>query len=599
MKAILSGEWRGRPDPDAAGEASQWYLPANSNSGGAWETTNVPSCWNCTPGYERYEGMFWYSTDFDLPANSPEQETETVLRFLAVNYACRVWVNGHEIGSHEGGYLPFEFTVPADVLTWSNRLVVRVDNIRSSKRIPGVVFDWYNYGGIVRDVQLICRSPKHFRHVQVRTALPENGVSSVTVGYAQTEPFAFRWIVESEGRTMAEGILDSATLAAEFSIEINEAKIWSPDTPNLYVLRLIPIPENAATGREVTFGIREIRVSGMRIYLNGVPIKFCGVSLHEELLPYGRAIPAEERFQDVKDIKALGFNAIRTAHYTHDEALIEAADRIGLLVFEEIPVYWEIDYSDPAVFDLAERMLRDMVDRDVNHPSVVLWSVGNEVPVDRPDCDHFIRRSMDIVRALDPTRIVTYVSCRYLIDKTRRASDACCLNSYVGWYYGQDEDLASYLLSARTTAPDKPWIITEFGACAQHGFSDSLSKAKYSEVRQEEFLIHYIRTINSMDWISGWFIWIYRDFRSPLRTHPRQQGFNRKGIVSEKREPKKICAHFPELLEEKLERTPGSPAPLFAAALSSLERLAYRTAMPWLGRGQRRALDSFYKNKPE
>ncbi len=593
----LNGKWLAKPDPGKKGEREKWFdtLPADTSTCD-WEETDVPGCWNNSSDYFRYEGTFWYMKDFRAPTKQRECDVIKVIRFFAVNYLCKAWLNGVPLGTHEGGWLPFEYIIPEDVLALENRLVVMVDNERSPKRIPGELCDWFNYGGIVRDVQLHYRSPRHFRDVKVKTDL-ECGEAVITVSIFQHEVFDFAWEIEFEGAAVAGGVFSPRAVTDGFEIRIKNPSLWTPDAPNLYFLKLSPAPEAEATGYEVRFGIRTIRVSGHWILLNGEKIKLKGVSLHEELLPYGRSIPRAERFRDVRDIKSLGFNALRTAHYTHDEALVDAADEIGLLVLEEIPVYWSIDYADGAVYDRAAAMVRDMIDRDYNHPSVILWSVGNEVPVENPDCACFMRRLMEETRRQDDTRIVTYVSSRFALDETRRASDVACLNCYVGWYFGDERMLPEILDITRTTAPDKPWIITEFGAGAKAGFLSPFRK-RFSENRQARLLEYYIKTLNSLDWMAGWFIWIYRDFRSPLRMNKHQHGFNRKGLVSEKREQKKICARFPALLVETVDVRKAVAPKLKAKILRFIEEVAMEYALDMIMSSQRKKYDDFYSDKP-
>ena len=572
-------------------------MPENSGPDAhGWEQAHVPSCWNATPEYERYEGAFWFATDFSLPADRPDYASDVFLKFNAVNYLCRVWVNGREIGGHEGGYLPFELPVPGDLLQDSNRLVVMAENLRGPRRIPGELCDWFNYGGIVRDVFLCLRSPRRFDTVQAKPSLRPPGGALVTVSYRQHEPFPFSWAVLDGDRILAQAAVTDSAPDGVLYIDLPKVAYWSPDSPKLYTLRLTPEPLARADGFETRLGVREITVRGHEILLNGEPVKMQGVSLHEEQAPHGRCIPPEQRPQDVRDIKALGFNALRTAHYTHDEALLHAADEIGLLILEEIPVYWDLDYKSPELLEKARNMVSDMIARDFNHPSVILWSVGNEVPVEDPACDAFIRKLMKHARSLDATRIVTYVSCRFLIDKkTRRAADTACVNCYLGWYYGRTRDMQDMLAMARTTAPDKPWLMTEFGAGAKFGFRDKKGRARFSEDKQEKFLVRYIRTLNALPWVAGWFIWIYRDFRSPLRMNRFQKGYNRKGIVSENNEQKSFCAHLPALLKQQKPPEPLSMVRLRTAVAEQIEAVAYKLVQPNLAAAQKRQYDSFYK----
>jgi len=595
MKKVLNGNWRAKPDPRDAGVADRWFLPGNSGKGNTgWEETPVPSCWNCDPRYERYEGVFWYSTDFQAPEAGAPHLNDTALLFLGVNYRCRVWINGNEAGAHEGGFLPFEINFPAGALRESNRLVLRVDNIRSAEQIPGENFDWMNYGGITRDVILEARNARRFRHARVSPALLPGGGASLSVSFSQTESFPFKWTVSRNGTVVCEGAVEPRDTAGVFVIDMDTADYWSPESPALYDLRLAPLADGYADPFATRFGVREIRVEGRKILLNGAPVILKGVNLHEELVPFGRCVPAVERWNDARRIKTAGFNALRTAHYTHDEELLRATDEIGLLVLEEIPVYWDLNYKSDKLRSLAASMVGDMIHRDFNHPSVIMWSVGNEIPVENPDCDRLIAELMDLARTLDPSRPATYVSCRFLIDKTRRAADVCCVNCYIGWYWGNEKDLAGLLELTRTTAPDKPWIITEFGACAEKGFRSDKCQ-KFSEDRQAQFLSHYIKTLNSADWVSGWFIWVWRDFRSPIRNNPHQKGFNRKGLVNEKNEPKLIMDKLPCLIDAKTNPPGLNNARFLAGFFSAIERAAYAIAMPILVRTQKNQYDKFFR----
>lgn len=630
MIVSLSGTWRSRADPEARGEREQWFeAGASAPDAPGWASCAVPSCWNSDPRFERYEGAFWYATDFSLPQDLEPWRTRAALRFNAVNYFCRVWVNGAESGTHEGGFLPFEIPLDAAALQSVNRLVVMAENRREDTRIPGRVCDWYNYGGIVRDVLLIAESPRRFESVRIVAAPDGQGGADIRAAWTQQEPFPFSWAVTRKDRILAQAAVTPDAPAGEIRITLPAAEYWSPDKPALYELRLDPEPLARAEPFSTAFGIRSIEIQGSRILLNGQPIKMQGVSLHEEQVPHGRAMPEPLREDDVRAIKSLGFNALRTAHYTHDEALLHAADRAGLLVLEEIPVYWEIAYSSSRTYALAESMLNAMIARDFNHPSVILWSVGNEVPVEREDCSRFITKLMSAARALDPTRIVTYASCRFLIDDTTRANaDVACINCYLGWYMGRIRDMDEVMQLAHRTAPDKPWIMTEFGAGAlagnttrfltrmaengtesyksvfRHGLeklslaSDlDLAPPKFTEEFQEKFLAHYIRALNGMDWVAGWFIWIYRDFRSPLRTNIYQKGFNRKGIVSETNARKTICFRLPELLGESAPPQPVAHADAKFAVFKALERVAYAVVQPILARAQRKMYDEYYTNR--
>jgi len=352
-----------------------------------------------------------------------------------------------------------------------------------------------------------------------------------------------------------EGTVNESPDKGVINISIMNPKLWSPDTPNLYYLKIF---NNSIKSKDKLifvshFGIRQIEINGIHIYLNKEKIFLKGVSLHEEYIPYGRTIPYDKREKDVKNIKSLGFNAIRTAHYSHDEDLINIADKVGMLILEEIPVYQHCNFRDPQTYNTAANMLIELIKRDINHPSVIWWSVGNEVPLHQRSCAKFIKKLMNLARELDNSRIVTCVSRKLIPDLIRNNVDVATINTYFGWYYGHEKMISTILDIIRTPTHNKPWIYTEFGAGAKYGFhANWKNQVRYSEEKQLQVLDYTIRTINSKDFFAGWFIWIYRDFKSVKRTNQFQQGFNRKGIVSgEKNEKKLIFYRLPKIINEK------------------------------------------------
>jgi beta-glucuronidase len=249
-------------------------------------------------------------------------------------------------------------------------------------------------------------------------------------------------------------------------------------------------------------------------------------------------------------MKELGFNALRSAHYSHDEILATLADEVGLLLLEEIPLYWDCDFANPRVQRLAARMLRDLVSRDYNHPSVVIWSVANEIPVEDLACSRLMVTLMTLVKKWDPTRLVTYAGNRDVGDTTRRACDVNMVNCYYGWYYLTVYNASFFLDAMYSVHQNSPWIISEFGAGAKRGLRDPGNQ--FSEDHQARTLSYQIQLFNSKPYLAGWFIWIYRDFRSHLRTNQYQQGFNRKGLVDELNRPKLMARVMPRYVKRTL-----------------------------------------------
>lgn len=552
MKKSLNGKWLCDVDSDDVGREEEWYssLLFSKRSTQSKEIT-VPGSFNTLEGYESYEGIFWYFTIFDL--HQEINDKDIFIEFKGSNYYTEVWLNGEFIGQNEGGFVPFRLSIknPAILKKEANLLAVRVDNIRRRDGIPGLFFDWFHWGGIYRDVNILWLEKNRIEKVKVKTRLPSRKKTVIQISYKEIGSVDLNWSVtepdeESEDKAILSG---SKAGVGEIEFVIDNPKLWSLETPQLYKL-MFKSKDNKIL-YETTFGVREIKANGYCLYLNKKRIKIKGASLHEELMPYGRSYPYEERENDVKNMKLYGFNCLRTAHYSHDESLMEIADRLGLLILEEIPVWGICDFSNAKTFKLGAKMLKTLIDRDFNHPSVIWWSVGNEIPIEHRNCALFIRRLMDWVRMHDDTRLVTYVSNKFWIDTTHRKADIGCVNVYLGWYYARVNQLNLMAGAIRAQAPKKPWIWSEFGAGAKVGNKMGWKKQfKFSEERQVRVLDYTIRTLNAKDYMAGWFIWIYRDFRSISRSNEYQQGFNRKGIVSEKNEPKLITKLFPKIVNE-------------------------------------------------
>jgi len=555
MKKIsLNGNWKSRPDYNDEGIYQKWYLPKNFDKHDSkLLEIEIPISFNTLKDFEVYEGIFWHFYQFSLEKSIFNENFDYRIKFKGSNYNTKVWLNGTYLGEHNGGFTPFNVNLKNSHSLNKNFLAVRTDNIRKKNRLPAISFDWFNWGGIYRDVEFLILNKNRIKDLVIKTPLESRICSKIEISFTVVGILSLKWqILDSEQSTpLFEGSISKITGKGGFNLTFKNPKLWSPDHPSLYILRIFESTKKELL-YETTFGIREIEIEGKHIFLNKRKLLMKGVSLHEELMPYGRTIPYKERENDIESMKSLGFNALRTAHYSHDEDLLNIADKKGMLILEEVPVYWICNFKSNETFKTAARMIRELIKRDINHPSVIWWSVGNEIPIERPEVAKFMRRLMEWTRMHDDTRIVTYVSMKLFTDLTRRYADVATINFYFGWYVGSVKLINFMLDVMRTPAFNKPWIYTEFGAGAKYGFhADWDKKLKFSEEKQLHVLDYSIRTFNAKDYLAGWFIWIYRDFRSFLRQNKFQQGFNRKGIVSEKNEQKLICKRIPQILNVK------------------------------------------------
>lgn len=554
QKRSLNGQWNCIPDLENLGINNQWFhheaLKSLANN---LIPLDIPKSFNLIEGFHIFEGIFWHYLEFKLDSEVDLINYDYQLQFNGVNYNAKVWLNDKFIGEHDGGFTPFKFLVNDSIKKDNNFLAVRVDNIRRKDGIPALFFDWFNWGGIYRDVNLLILNKSRVKEVKISTEILTPEKAKIDITYKIIGNLNLKWQIIDifDNLVIQNGQLSSNSAEEKFIVIVDNPKLWSPATPYLYQIEMF---ENSSELLyQCEFGIRQIEVKFGHLILNKKRIKLKGISLHEEYMPYGRTIPYEKRKEDLERIKALGFNSVRTAHYSHDESLIKIADKIGILILEEIPVYWDCNYKSKKTFKLAVKMLRDLIKRDYNHPSVIWWSVGNEIPTHKRECSRFIKRLIDFARMHDSTRIVTFVSRKLNSDIFRRNADVAALNTYFGWYFGSMKMLSLILDWIHTSILNKPWIFTEFGAGAKYGVrSKDTPPFKFSEEYQLNLLDYTIKTINSKDYFSGWFIWIFRDFKSILKNNEYQQGYNRKGIVSEKSNEKKlIYNHIPKIINKK------------------------------------------------
>ena len=520
-------------------------------------TINVPGDWNSQdPIFLYYEGTVWYKKSFDY--KKKEDANRLFLYFGAVNYQAEVYLNGNKLGSHKGGFTPFQFEINDDILKKKeNYLVVKVDNKRHKDEVPTVNTDWWNFGGITRDVMII-ETPTAFVEdyfIQLNTETsklkPNLKKAEVTgwvklIGAEQGEEITIE-IPELKAKTTIT-YTDSLT---PFSMKLSKVELWSDVNPKRY--ELVISAANDVLKEKI--GLRKIEVDGKNILLNGESVFLRGICMHEEFTTeMRRAKTREDAIELLGWAKELNCNFVRLAHYPHNEHIIHVADSLGILLWSEIPVYWTIDFGNPEVLEKAKTQLKEMITRDRNRPSVIIWSVGNETPVS-PTRTEFMRNLVVSAKSMDSTRLISAaLEVHYNRDKNTindplgAYTDVVSVNEYLGWYIG----LPSYCQTAQwETIYDKPLIFSETGAGAKGGFhADSLTR--WSEEYQEWFYKEQVKMMKRMpDNYTGLTPWILADFRSPKRNNPTyQEGWNRKGLIDEKGNKKKAFFVLKNYYEE-------------------------------------------------
>jgi beta-glucuronidase len=482
-----------------------------------------------------------------------------------VNYHATVWLNGKKLGSHEGGHLPFEFEITGAQRKGHNRLVVRVEGLLKPYHVPpGNVpfhpkdafnnsfnppasFDFFPYCGIQREVTLYTTPASHLTDVTVRTHLiGKQALVEVRGSVAGTGHQDARLILKGFGQHIQ-------TLAAlsekDFHavLLVPRPKLWAPDSPNLYDLKIellndvIPFDEVS-----MPIGLRDFRVKGSQLLLNGKPIFLKGFGRHEDSPTLGRGLSGKERRKDFQNMTWVGANSYRTSHYPYSEKDLDLADKLGFLVIDETPAVGLFFKAEGLKKRLAlcRQMTREMIERDKNHPSVVMWSLANEPHSHRPAAVPFFKDLAGLARRLDPTRPVTLVSYLGATEKSFNFLDAVCVNRYFGWY-SEPGDLAKALphlskdLDAIHRKFQKPVLVTEFGADAMPG-SHADPPSMFSEEYQADMIEGYLKVMARKPFVTGAHIWNLNDFRTAQATH-RPNGMNYKGVFTRTRKPKKAA----------------------------------------------------------
>jgi beta-glucuronidase len=564
----LNGEWASIVDPYFSGlfsfhheeKADGWFLNRKAQPGDPFPTEydyskapklKVPGDWNTQrESLMFYEGPVWYERNFDY---QPKEHSRTFLHVGAANYRSWFWVNGKKVCEHEGGYTGFNCEVTPVIKRGSNFVVTVIDNTRREDNVPTLETDWWNYGGLTREVALI--------------EVPESFIDQYDLHLAQSGNAIEGWVHVTGGSVLSVQVEISELHAnssavvdangrAPIHFAVQGLERWSPENPTLYEVTLRAGNDSIHD----LIGFRTVEVQGTRILVNGKPTFLRGICIHAEA-PYrtGRAYSNQDAETLLGWAKELGSNFVRLAHYPHDETMLRAADRMGLLVWSENPVYWALQFDNPKVLAKAEQQLDEEIGNLRNHASIILWSMANETP-NSDARTHFIATLAARTRSLDSTRLITAALLvradghrKIVDDPLGKALDVIGVNEYIGWYE-QDPETAD--VTNWDIAYDKPLIVSEFGGDARAGLHGRESE-RWTEEYQANIYRHQLPMLNRIPQLSGISPWILMDFRSPNRVLPGvQDEFNRKGLISEQGQKKMA---FYVLQNAYKERTIGKP----------------------------------------
>jgi beta-glucuronidase len=547
----LDGEWASIVDPYFSGlfsfhhqeKTNGFFLNRKAQPGDPFPTEydfskaprlKVPGDWNTQrDSLLFYEGPMWYERDFDY---QPREHTRIFLHVGAANYRSWFWVNGKKVCEHEGGYTAFQCEVTPVIKSGPNFVVTAIDNTRHEDNVPTLETDWWNYGGLTREVSLV--------------EVPDAFIDQYDLHLSRTGDSIDGWVHVTGGAAGSSVNVGIAELNAKANARVDESgraqvhfpvqglERWSPENPKLYKVSLLADKDSI----EDLIGFRTIETRGTQILLNGKPVFLRGISIHAEA-PFrtGRAYSEKDAETLLGWAKELGCNFVRLAHYPHDETMLRAADRMGMLVWSENPVYWALQFDNPKVLAKAEQQLDEEIGTLRNHASIILWSMANETPNNEART-HFIETLAGRARGLDPTRLVTAAllvradgHTKVVDDPLGQALDVIGVNEYIGWYEQRPEtaDITNWKIGF-----DKPLIVSEFGGGAKAGLHGDENQ-RWTEEYQANIYRHQLPMLNRIPQLRGMSPWILMDFRSPNRMLTGiQDEFNRKGLISEQGQKK-------------------------------------------------------------
>jgi hypothetical protein len=575
----LSSQWQFAVDPQNIGKIQGWALPGWDALD--WKVIDVPHTWNVMPEYFDYQGLAWYRKSFLLPADACNARLS--LHFEGIFYLAEIWFNGVFLGQHEGGYTSFDFEISDLAKSGAqNLLAVQVDNRRAMDRLPATLgptwsYDWWNYGGIVRQVSIDISSYAYIVNQQIISIphlISEDKADLATISTAVTIDNASSDALK--GQLIAD-VLDDCTdssvlaslLTSPIFLEpgqstvvnlmgsISKPELWHFDHPHLYCLStsLVRNGDQVLHTIQDTFGIRQIVLKDARFYLNGEAVRLVGLSRHADSPRFGLAETTTIMAADYDGLKQLNTVFSRPVHYPQSEFILDYCDRKGILLIPEIPA-WQLNsaqLSDVHLLDLARQQLREMIMAGFNHPSVWAWSLGNEFESDSQAGRKYVKEMVALARSLDPTRPVGFASNRLglqsnLAEEATQYANFVMMNQYFGTWQGPKNELSQAVDRIHAAWPDKPIIVSEFGFeprwnslsgilsgrldPTEYYFitEDLPSNSEEADFQRRQLILDQLKVLRQKPFVIGAIFWTYQDYRTP-------SGFQM-GVVDSRRNPR-------------------------------------------------------------
>ncbi|MBQ8546017.1 MAG: beta-glucuronidase [Clostridia bacterium] len=554
----LGGAWKFLVDKDNNGEENGWQngLPSG-------DTVIVPSVWNNELRLLNFEGCGWYEKKFITNGGT------LLLEFESVMTTATVWLDGKEIGTHYGAFTAFRFVVN-DISCGEHTLVVRADSRIDKKSFPQRYTDWFNYGGIARDVSLhelngisiftnhiVYELSKDLKNATVSCELELYNASSSALSSPVSVKVGdfpiFTDMVYLEG-------YEKMTVKST-PVVIENVSLWDMDTPNLYTVTATTATDDLID----KVGFRYVEVKDNNILLNGKSIELLGVNRHEEHPDWGFAFPSKLMKKDIDLMVEMGCNTIRGSHYPNSKIFLDMLDERGILFWSEIPM-WGCGFSEEALKDAdivakGLAMHKEMTRDYYNHPSIIIWGMHNEICTSFPCTIDLTKQYYEHLRKNGGNRLITHASNHPFDDLCMDYNDIICINIYYGWYnyHGWTGGLADWdrfvkEFGERRQAKgwgDKPVIMSEFGAAALAGFHSHFDTVRWSEEYQSDLLEYCLELFHKTDYMRGTYIWQFANIRTSYSMEiNRVRYFNNKGILDEYRNPKASFFKIKELYEK-------------------------------------------------
>jgi len=554
----LNGSWQFRIDPDRTGAKHGWTQTPPI----ALDTVNVPHTWNIGR-YEDFEGTAWYFRGFSLPAGFQGKHVE--VHFGGTFYRARVWVNGQDAGSHEGGHTAWFLDI-TPYLKARNNISIQIDNVPGFATIPGyamdlkdggnVWYDWWHYGGIVRDVWLTVSEPVLLRrqHVRSKINLASEHVSAEVSDEVFIENFSSRaanlklkvaLVTPDNEQTVTLATRDVTAAPGKSSVKVSSTvdsvRLWHFDHPEVYRVEATLLDASGAPVDTLTdnYGFRTLELRDRHLYLNGERVRLTGMTRHEESPYEGLAETRGTMLHDYAEMKELQVTLTRPVHYPQHPYILDFCDRNGILLIPEIPIWHfsEAQFNDPRVRALAKQMMTELVEQNWNHPAIFGWSVCNESSTHTPGGRDYFQAMYDVVKALDPDRYVSYADDRIQAGadpKINAASlaDFVMMNEYFGTWHGDPAKLVPAIERAGREYPGKMIVISEFGAAG------TFARDKVDgDALRRKIISEHLDVFRKYDFIGGAILWCYQDYRSHRNLRPGETaGYVEMGIVDENRQ---------------------------------------------------------------